>query len=118
VSDTATSTAEKVTWFEIPATDTSKARDFYGRLFGWQFQPYEGQDYHMTYDASGAINGAAENAGTIVFFGADDIDAALARVRELGGEAGEKQEIPGFSWAAYCKDLQGNNFGLSEGLAS
>ena len=27
---------------EIPAGDTQKARDFWGSLFGWQWQAFEG----------------------------------------------------------------------------
>ena len=27
---------------EIPAGDTGKAREFYGSLFGWQFEEYPG----------------------------------------------------------------------------
>ena len=48
---------------EIPAGDTAKARAFWGGLFGWQFQAYEGSptEYHMTRFSEtqgGAIMGA------------------------------------------------------------
>ena len=35
---------------EIPAGDTEKAREFWGSLFGWQWQEFEGSpsEYHMT----------------------------------------------------------------------
>ncbi len=35
---------------EIPAGDTAKAREFWGGLFGWEWQAYEGSpsEYHMT----------------------------------------------------------------------
>ena len=35
---------------EIPAGDTAKAREFWGSLFGWEFQAYRGppSEYHMT----------------------------------------------------------------------
>jgi uncharacterized protein len=64
------------------------------------------------YEAGGAIANAPEQKCPIIHFGADDIDAALARVRELGGEAEEKQEAPGFGYFAYCTDTEGNRFGL------
>ena len=99
-------------WFEVPAGDTARARSFYGDLFGWQFQPYEGQDYHMTYEAGGAIFAAPEQTGPIVYFGVEDLDAAIERVRELGGDAGEKQEIPGVGFYAECTDTEGNPIGL------
>ena len=35
---------------EIPAGDTAKAREFWGSLFGWEWQTFEGgpTEYHMT----------------------------------------------------------------------
>jgi predicted enzyme related to lactoylglutathione lyase len=42
----------------------------------------------------------------------DDINAGVARVRELGGEADEPQAVPGMGWFATAKDPQGNEFGL------
>jgi predicted enzyme related to lactoylglutathione lyase len=53
-----------------------------------------------------------EPTGPTVFFGVEDLDAAIARVRELGGEAGEKQEIPGIGFYAQCMDTEGNPIGL------
>jgi predicted enzyme related to lactoylglutathione lyase len=112
MSEMTSETVGKVAWFEFPAKDTTRAQAFYGGLFGWQFQAYEGRDYHMTFEAGGAITNAADQKCPIVHFGTDDIDAALARVRELGGEGGDSQEIPGFGRYAYCSDTEGNRFGL------
>ena len=50
--------------------------------------------------------------GPIVYFETDDIDAELAKVRELGGQAEDKQPIPGVGWFAGCKDPEGNAFSL------
>jgi predicted enzyme related to lactoylglutathione lyase len=33
-------------------------------------------------------------------------------VREAGGEAEDKQPIPGVGWFTRCKDTEGNPFGL------
>ncbi len=44
----------------------------------------------------------------LVYFDTDDIDAQIARVRELGGEAEDKQPVPGMGWTAQCKDPEGN----------
>ena len=108
----ATTTTGKIVWFELPASDSARARSFYADLFGWQFQPFEGQDYHMTYEAGGAIFGAPGQTGPIVYFGVDDVDAAIARVNQLGGTGGEKQEIPGVGYYAHCADTEGNPIGL------
>ena len=111
MSGTMSETVGKVAWFELPAKDTKRAQAFYGGLFGWQFQPFEEQDYHITFEAGGAIANAPEQKCAIVHFGTDDIDAAIARVRELGGEAEDKQEVPGFGHYVYCSDTEGNRFG-------
>ena len=35
---------------EIPADDTEQAREFWGSLFGWQFEAFPGgSEYHMTF---------------------------------------------------------------------
>ena len=103
--------------FELPAKDTARAKAFWGSLFGWSFQPpFGGMEYHMLDGATpgGAIFGAEQSpVGHItVYFDTDDIDATLARVRELGGEAGEKQPIPHVGWFAQAKDSEGNEFSL------
>jgi predicted enzyme related to lactoylglutathione lyase len=47
-----------------------------------------------------------------VYFDVDDIEAALATVGELGGEAGEKSPVPQMGWFAACRDSEGNAFSL------
>jgi uncharacterized protein len=103
---------------EIPAGDTQKARDFWGSLFGWQWQAFEGgpNEYHMTRfseTTGGAIMEAeSDNRGPRVYFDVDDINAATARVAELGGESGEAMPVPGMGWFSINKDTEGNEFGL------
>jgi uncharacterized protein len=103
---------------EIPAGDTAKAREFWGSLFGWEFQAYEGSptEYHMTRlsdTTGGAIFEAdGDKRGARVYFDVDDINAGSARVRELGGEAGDAMPVPTMGWFALCTDTEGNDFGL------
>ena len=104
---------------EIPAGDTGKARKFYGSLFGWEWQEFPGSptEYHMT-RFSDSTGGAiyqpdpADKRGNRVYFDVDDINAANARVGELGGEAGEPMPVPGMGWFSIVKDTEGNEFGL------
>jgi predicted enzyme related to lactoylglutathione lyase len=106
----------KINWFEIPATDAARARGFYAELFGWQFQAFEeGGDYQMT--DSGAVYTAPDKDGLTVYFSTSDIDAAVVRIRELGGEAAEPQPIPNVGRYAVCGDTEGNTFGLFQGGA-
>ncbi len=109
-------TAGKIVWFELPAADTGRAKDFYGKLFGWQFQAIDGPtEYHMAHEAGGAIQAANGKKGALVYFGSDDIDASIAHVRELGGKASDKEEIPGVGHYSQCVDSEGNQFGLYQG---
>jgi predicted enzyme related to lactoylglutathione lyase len=103
----------QIVWFELPAEDTRRAQAFYGRLFGWQFEDFEGPvEYHMASEAGGAIFPANGEKGPVVYFGVDDVEAARERVRELGGQAEDKQEIPGVGAYAHCTDTEGNPFSL------
>lgn len=110
--------AGQMVHLEIPAGSTAKAKEFWGGLFGWQFQEFPGSpiEYHMTQFAEGqggAIYGAhGDERGTRVYFDVDDINAGRDRVSELGGEAGEALAVPSVGWFAICKDVEGNEFGI------
>ncbi|HXG77264.1 MAG TPA: VOC family protein [Gaiellaceae bacterium] len=103
---------------EIPAADPAGALGFWGGLFGWQFQEYPGSPsgYHMTQlsEQTGAAiyRADAGERGLRVYFDVDDIGAGIARVRELGGTAGEALPVPSMGWFAHCQDPGGNEFGL------
>jgi hypothetical protein len=110
--------AGQMVHLEIPAGDTAKARAFWGGLFGWQWQAFDGpSEYHMT-RFSDSTGGAiytpdpADRRGARVYFDVDDINAGAARVRELGGEAGDAMPVPAMGWFALCTDTEGNDFGL------
>jgi predicted enzyme related to lactoylglutathione lyase len=76
----------------------------------------EGFDYRMFQaadDQGGAVMPSDQaGSGVIVYFDTDDIDASIAKVRELGGTADEKQPVPTHGWFAACKDTEGNAFSL------
>jgi predicted enzyme related to lactoylglutathione lyase len=100
---------------EIGASDTSRAIQFYGDLFGWEFQAYEGSptEYHMarfSEDTGGAIQDGGPSIR--VYYDVDDIQAGAARVNELGGKADDPQPVPQMGWFATCTDPEGNDFGL------
>ena len=107
--------AGRLVHFELPVKDSAQAKEFYGSLFGWQFQSYGDADYHMTQldeQSGGAISGGEDPGAPRIYFDVDDIDAATAKVRELGGEAEEKQPVPGMGWFAACKDTGGTRFSV------
>jgi uncharacterized protein len=107
----------QVVHLEIPAQDTRSAREFWGGLFGWEWQQFEGpSEYHMTRidDRSGAAIMALEGSNRVMrpYLAVDDIRAGATRVGELGGDAGVPMPVPGMGWFAVCHDNQGNEFGL------
>ena len=108
--------AGQVVHLEIASGDTAKAREFWGGLFGWQFEQYPGpSEYHMTRiseSTGAAISAEPGMRGTRVYFDVDDIKAGASRVKELGGEAGDAMAVPSMGWFAVCKDAEGNEFGL------
>jgi predicted enzyme related to lactoylglutathione lyase len=107
----------QIVHIEIPADDTTKGREFWSSLFGWQFEAFPGPfEYHMTrvseQQGAAITNMESGKRGTRAYFDVDDVNAGAARVKELGGEADEPQPVPGMGWFATCRDLQGNEFGL------
>jgi len=118
--------AGKLVHFEVPADDTGRALEFYGKLFGWQFESFEGSpiEYHMTQLAEG-MGGAVHRAdqgggipGIFVYFDVDDIGDGAGRVQELGGSAEDPMPVPGMGWFVRCADTEGNRFGLWQNDAS
>ncbi|HZO35105.1 MAG TPA: VOC family protein [Gaiellaceae bacterium] len=109
--------AGQIVHIEIPADDTTQGREFWGSLFGWQFESYPGpSEYHMTRisDTSGGAitNMEPGKRGIRTYFDVDDVNAGAARVRELGGQAGDPMPVPNMGWFSTCTDPQGNEFGL------
>ncbi|MFJ8914131.1 VOC family protein [Amycolatopsis sp. NPDC102389] len=107
--------AGQINWVEIPAADTTKARAFYGELFGWTTSAF-GDDYHVIEGGPAGAITAAGDAFTHprVYFATDDIDASRKRLHELGGQGDDVQAIPGVGRIAHCQDDQGTPFSLYE----
>ena len=101
---------------EIPADDTQQGREFWGGLFGWQFEAFPGpSEYHMFRigeTQGGAVTSAEGQKGMRPYFSVDDIKAETAKVKELGGSAGDPMPVPSMGWFVTCNDPYGNDFGL------
>jgi predicted enzyme related to lactoylglutathione lyase len=106
--------AGEISWYELAVEDTSKAKTFFGGLFGWQTQPMDGVDYNLI--SAGPAGAIAPRSATLpasrVYFSVDDLDTALESVTDLGGKPGEVIPIPGFGRIAHCLDDQGTTFSL------
>jgi hypothetical protein len=112
--------AGKVVHVEIGAADADRAQGFWSGVFGYEVGPPMSpeMDYRMFRtgeDQGGAIVGGGEPGNITVYFDTDDIDASLAKVGELGGQAGDKMPVPEHGWFAACSDTEGNAFSLWQG---
>jgi hypothetical protein len=109
----------KVTWFELPAADSARARGFYSLVLGWTFESFDpAGEYQVTPEGGGGIYVSTEKKGLTVYFGTSDLEASIAKVRNAGGQAGDAQEIPNTGRYSVCTDTEGNEFGLYERTAS
>jgi len=119
----------RVIHFEIHASDPDRAVTFYEALFGWTFQKWEGpMDYWLVttgLDSQPGINGGllrrqGEIDGQAVIayvctIDVEKIDAAITKSQSLGAQVVvPKMPIPGMGWLVYCKDSEGNIFGMMQ----
>ena len=114
--------AGELGFFELGVQDPERGRTFYGALFGWELEPGpSGQGYHIaTPNVPGGMHGGDPGASPYLFFVVDDMDAAVARVRELGGSVasmeveGDEDQQAKTGRFKICQDDQGSPFGLHQ----
>jgi predicted enzyme related to lactoylglutathione lyase len=77
-----------IVYVELPSSDVGAGKQFYGSLFGWNFQDY-GPDYAAFSDSGldGGLNGSNEGRARapLLVLNTDDLEAMLARVVAAGG---------------------------------
>jgi uncharacterized protein len=106
----------EVSYIEFGAGDAGKARAFLVQMFGWDFHLMGPgpEGWFQTPSIKAGLHGNDPTPGIFVFFSVPDLEEAIAKVRELGGEAGEPSEEPGFGRFSTCRDPQGIPFGLHQ----
>ena len=115
-----------VVWFEIPVTDLAKSGAFYGTVLNDELTDMDmgyGPLKAFPYDSSDPRNVGGhlfqvegEHPGetpTVIHLALNGVlEEALDRVQSAGGTVeGDIATIP-FGRFAYCRDLDGNRFGL------
>ena len=101
---------------EFPADDPQRARSFWTALLGTELEarsPAEGEGW-QTPSGVPAVGVHLRGPGpgdsfSLPYFAVSDIQAALEKVRALGGTVVH----PGEKWAI-CKDSEGSPFGLAQ----
>lgn len=88
----------RIAWFDITTTDLLRSKEFYGRLFDWQYAPVQGTDQAAEIVARGTAIGTLRVAegkinpfNGVVYVQVTDIQASCKKARELGGTV-----VPGF----------------------
>lgn len=101
--------------FEIGVSDVEKAKSFFGKLHGWQFDEMPDGAAIDTPTSRGGLHGKDPDNCIVAYFAVADIGKAVRMVRELGGEAGDPgDEEPGWGRFSQCRDNQGVRFGLHQ----
>jgi uncharacterized protein len=113
-------TSPLISHIEIPSTDLDKSKDFYEKLFNWDFKPF-GNGYLLFNDHKGIMVGlrkvdaVAKGENTVFHVNTENIDACLEKCLKLGGSVKRRKTvIPAMGWFALLFDIDGNTIGLFE----
>jgi predicted enzyme related to lactoylglutathione lyase len=119
----------RVIHFEIHADKPERAVKFYQDLFGWQITKWPGPvDYWLVStgpDSQPGINGGLvqrrgpiNGDSVIAYVCTVDVpvvdDYAAKAIRHGAQVVVPKMAIPGVGWLVYCKDTEGNIFGMMQ----
>jgi predicted enzyme related to lactoylglutathione lyase len=115
----------KLTWYEIAVTDLERAKTFYEKVLGMDFEYIEmpgTKMYMQNVDhAKGEIGGALVLAddntpasnGTIIYFNSDDCDKEASLIELAGGKLlFPKTSIGEFGNIIQFIDTEGNRIGI------
>ena len=118
----------RVSHFEITADDPERAAAFYRKAFGWEINDWGGPFKYLL-----ATTGSKEQVGidgaimdrhdskqaVINTISVDKWEEGAKAVADAGGTVLQgKTPVPGQGYFAYCKDTEGNVFGIFEADAT
>jgi predicted enzyme related to lactoylglutathione lyase len=112
------------TWIDLGVPDLDRAMDFYGALFGWQFDvgPVEYGRYTTAYHDGGRVAALAPSDPDAtrfwwnVYLATSDCDATAAAVERAGGVVVDPpSDVMDQGRMAIVRDPAGGQFGLWQG---
>jgi len=121
---TAVGTPAGIVWFEVPADNVERAKQFYGELFGWKIEKFPGPMDYWHIDTGGAD--ATPDGGLLKrqnpgqqgitnYIGVASVDQFVAKVQKLGGKVClPKTAVSQMGYFAICQDTENNTFALWE----
>ena len=114
----------RVSHFEITADDPERAAAFYRKAFGWEINDWGGPFKYLLATTGpkeqvgidGAIMDRQDSKQAVInTISVDKWEAGAKAVSDAGGTVlQEKTAVPGQGYFAYCKDTEGNVFGIFE----
>jgi hypothetical protein len=112
----------RIIHFDVPADDVARAQKFYGDVFGWKFDKWNGpMEYWMTItgdDKQPGINGGLckrmpGQMGMTNTIDVPSVDEYSKKIQSMGGKIlMPKMAILGVGYFAQCLDTEGNVFGI------
>jgi uncharacterized protein len=118
-------TPNPIVYVEIPVTDLERASRFYEEVFQFSLESTMVDGYSMAlFPASPGSSGASgalvkgdvyvpSKSGPIVYFGTENIDRTLERVRKAGGKIlYPEKRLDGIGSVAEFEDSEGNRIAL------
>ncbi|MEM7100934.1 MAG: VOC family protein [Pseudomonadota bacterium] len=114
-----------IEWFEIPAVDVARATEFYGAVLNTPLGKLDGPDGEMNVfmgpeGPAGAllpVDEAPASGGVTIYLGCDDIDAALIRAEQAGGQIEQvRTSIGPHGFIGRFTDTEGNSVALHTGI--
>jgi uncharacterized protein len=114
----------RVVHFEIAAKDPERASKFYSHVFDWKINKWDGpQPYWLATTGDkgepgidGGIMKPMKDLPHIVnTIDVDSVDEYIRKIKKEGGSIVKpKTSVPGVGYMAYCKDTEGNVFGIMQ----
>lgn len=100
--------------YQVPDSAVFKA--FYSGLLFWTFEPGRVEDGWGVLDTHpmAGVAGGSDRPVVVPMWTVEDIDAAVARVREAGGTVVEEPSQQSYGKSALCADDQGARFYLGQ----
>jgi predicted enzyme related to lactoylglutathione lyase len=112
------------TYLELHSTDATRAKAFYGELFGWTSKdtPVPGIGFYTEIDTkegpqAGLMPQQQKGAGSawLAYVSVPALDESVSRAQKLGGKVlAPRTEIKDVGWFAVVQDPSGASIGLFE----
>jgi predicted enzyme related to lactoylglutathione lyase len=112
--------------FELQADNPERAAGFYRSVFGWKVEKWNGPMEYWLFstgqkDQPGIDGGMMKRSDGSQFgpttntIDVPSVDEFTAKITKSGGSiVMPKKAVPGVGWMAYCKDTEGNVFGIMQ----